>query len=60
MQDGLTFFYPKTITRPGENVPVLTLSQIIKFFMSSASEAELREIFITFQEVLAMRNTLGD
>ena len=36
---------------------VITLAQIIKFVMSSASEAELGAIFITAQEMVAIRNT---
>ena len=40
--------------------PVLNLSQIIKFVISSASEAELGAIFITAQEMVAMRNTLEE
>ena len=39
---------------------VLNISQIIKFVMSSASEAELGAHFITVQEMVAMRNTLEE
>ena len=42
------------------NGPVLTLYQIIIFFMSSASEAELGALLITAQEMVAMRNTLEE
>ena len=42
------------------NRPVLTLDQIIKFVMSSTSEAELGALFITAQEMAAMRNTLKE
>ena len=42
------------------NSPVLTLAQIIKFFMSSASEAEMGELFVTAQEMVSMRNTLEE
>ena len=45
---------------PKWNGPVLTLAHIIKFVMSSASEAELGAIFITAQEMLATRNTLEE
>ena len=55
----LTFFYPKMTPCP-LNGPVITLSHIIKFFMSSASESELGGIFITAQEMVAMRNTLEE
>ena len=43
---------------PRWNGPVLTLAKIIKFVMSSASEAELGAMFITAQEMAAMRQTL--
>ena len=39
---------------------MLTLAKIIKFFMSSASEAELGALFITAQEMVAMRQTLEE
>ena len=39
---------------------VLTLAQIIKFVMSSASEAELGAIFSTAREIAATRNTLEE
>ena len=42
------------------NSPVLTLAQIIKFVMSSASEAELGAIFMTAQDMVAMRHTLEE
>ena len=42
------------------NGPVLTLAKIIKFIMSSASEAELGAMFITAQEMVAMRQNLHE
>ena len=45
---------------PRWNVPVLTLAQIIKFVVSSTLEAELGALFITAQEMVAMRNTLEE
>ena len=45
---------------PWCNGPVLTLPLIIKFVMSSASEAELGALFITAQEMVAMRHTLEE
>ena len=42
------------------NGPVLTLDQIIKFGISYDSEAELGALFITSQEMVAMRNTLEE
>ena len=42
------------------NRPVLTLAKNIKFVMSSASETELGEMFITAQEIVATRQTLQE
>ena len=39
---------------------VLTLAKIIVFVMSSAFEAELGAMFITAQEIVAMRQTWQD
>ena len=39
---------------------MLTVSQIIKFVMSSASESELGALLITSQEMVATRNTLEE
>ena len=44
---GDHIFLSKKDTMPRWNGPVLTLAQIIKFVMSSASEAELGALFIT-------------
>ena len=49
--------FPKNIAMPRWNGPVLTLSQIIKFVMSSALEVELGELFVTAQEMAETRNT---
>ena len=43
---------------PQWNGSVLALAKIIKFVMSSASKAELGAMFITAQEMVAMRQTL--
>ena len=45
---------------PRWNGSVLTLAKIIKFVMSSASEAELGVMLITAQEMVAMRQTLQE
>ena len=42
------------------NSSVLTLDQVIKFVMSFASEVELGALFITSQEMVAIRNTLEE
>ena len=45
---------------PRCNGSVLTLAKIIEFVISSASEAELGAMFITAQEMVAMRQTLQE
>ena len=57
---GDHIFLYKNDAIPRWNESVLTLAQIIKFVMSYASEAELGELFITAQEMVAMRNTLEE
>ena len=42
------------------NGAVLTIAQIIKFVMTSASEAELGALFITAQALVYIRNTLEE
>ena len=42
------------------NGSVITLTQIITFVVSFTSEAELGALFITAQEMVAMRNTLEE
>ena len=63
----VTCFYVHILTQvlffennamPRWNQSVLNIPQKIKFVMSFASEAELGSLFITAQEMLAMRNTL--
>ena len=57
---AIKFFLSKNDPMPRWNGPVLTLDQIIKFVMSSASQAELVTLFITAQEMVATRNTLEE
>ena len=45
---------------PRWNGPVLTLAQIIKFVIPSASEAELGGIFITAQDMVSTRKMLEE
>ena len=54
---GAHTFLSENYAMPRWNGHVLTLAKIIKFVMSSASEAELGAIFITTQELVAMRQT---
>ena len=55
---GAHIFLSENDAIPRWNGPVLTLAKIIKFVMSPASEAELGAMFITAQEMVAMRQTL--
>ena len=57
---GAHIFLSEIDAIPRWNGSVLTLAKIITFFMSSASEAELGTIFITAQEMVAMRQTLEE
>ena len=52
---GAHIFLSENDAMPRWNGPVLTLAKIIKFVVSSASEAELGAMFITAQEMVAMR-----
>ena len=42
------------------NVPVLTIAQIMKFVMESASESELGAMFITAQAMVLQQDTLEE
>ena len=45
---------------PRWNGPVINIAQIIIFVVSSDSEEELRAIFITSQDMVAMRNNMEE
>ena len=45
---------------PRSNGPVLTMSQIIKFVMASAAEAELAALYLTAREMIPLRQTLKE
>ena len=57
---GDHIFLSENDAMPQWNGSVLTLAKIIKFVMSSASKAKLGALFITAQEIVAMRNTLEE
>ena len=59
-KEGDQIFLSKNYAMHQWNGSVLTISQIIKSVMSSASEAELGALFITAQEMAAMQNTLEE
>ena len=45
---------------PRDNGPVMSLAQIIKVVMSSASEAELAGLFVTAKAMVPLRKTLKE
>ena len=51
---GSHIFISEKYATPQWNGSVLTLAQIIKFVMSSVSEAELGALFTTAQEMVAI------
>ena len=53
-------FLSENDPNPRWSSPGLTLAQIIILLMSSASEVELGALFITAQDMVAMRNTLEE
>ena len=55
-----TSFSRKMLPYQKWNGAVLTIAQIIKFVMTSASEAELGLLFITAQALVSIRNTLEE
>ena len=57
---GANIFLSKNDPMPMWNGPVLTLAQIIKLVLPSASETELGSLFITYQEMVTMSNTLEE
>ena len=59
-RSGAHIFLSENDAMPRWNGPVLTLAKIIKFVMSSASEAELGAMFITAQEMVHIRQTLQE
>ena len=59
-RSGAHIFLSEKNSMPRWNGPVLALAQIIKFVMTSASEAELGALFIIAQDMVEMRNTLEE
>ena len=59
-RSGAHIFLSENDAMPRWNGPVLTLAKIVKFVMFSASEAELGAMFITAQEMVAMRQNLQE
>ena len=57
---GARIFLAKDDPYPQWNGAILTIAQIIKFVMTSASEAELGALFITAQALVFIHNTLEE
>jgi hypothetical protein len=57
---GAHIFLSKDDAIPHHNGPVLSISQIIKFVMASASEAELVALYTTAREMIPLQNALEE
>ncbi len=57
---GAHIFLSEDEPIPRNNGPVLTISQIIKFVMASAAEAELAALYNTAREMIPLRNALEE
>jgi hypothetical protein len=57
-QAGAHIFVSKHNPFPKHNGPVLSISQIMKFFMSSAAKAELGALYTTAKEIVPLHQTL--
>ena len=57
---GAHIFLSEDDPIPRQNGPILTMSQIIKFVMASAAEAELAALYNTTREMVPLRNALEE
>ena len=57
---GAHIFLSENEPEPKWNVPVFTITQIIKFIMSSAAEAELGALYVTAKELVPIHLTLTE
>ena len=57
---GAHIFLSENDPIPRQNGPVLTISQIIKFVMASAAEAELAALYTTARDMIPLRNALEE
>ena len=55
---GVQIFVSKDEPIPRPNLPILSITRVIKPVMASAAEAELAGLFITAQEMVPLQNTL--
>ena len=57
---GAHIFLSEDDPMPRNNGPVLSISQLIKFVMASAAEAELAALYTTAREMIPLRNALDE
>jgi hypothetical protein len=57
---GAHIFLSEDDPIPRNNGPVLSISQILKFVMASAAEAELAALYTTAREMIPLRNALEE
>ena len=57
---GDHIFFSENESIPSWNVPLLTISQIMKYVMSSAAEAETTALFLTEKEMVPLCHTLTE
>ena len=57
---GAHIFLTEDDPIPRQNGPVQTISQVIKYVMASAAEAELAALYTTAREMIPLRNALEE
>jgi hypothetical protein len=57
---GAHIFLTEDDPIPRQNGPILTMSQVIKYVMASAAEAELAALYNTAREMIPLRNALNE
>ena len=57
---GAHIFFSENDSIPRWNGPLLTISQIMKYVVSSAAEAEMTALFLTAKEMVPLQNTLTE
>ena len=55
---GAHIFFSEIESIPCWNVPIIKISQIMKYVVSSAAEAEMTALFLTAKEMVPLRHTL--
>eukprot|EP00804_Cyclotella_cryptica_P003893 CCRYP_015764-RA/>CCRYP_015764-RA protein AED:0.48 eAED:0.48 QI:0/-1/0/1/-1/1/1/0/160 len=57
---GAHIFLSENDPIPRHNMPILMISQIIKYVMASVAKAELAALYITARELIPLRNALEE